>query len=50
MKEEQINEIGKQISLAYKFHQDYGYFLSETVAQWLGDNSLSDWYTKPYLI
>ncbi|MCC5604321.1 hypothetical protein [Nostoc favosum] len=34
--EEQIDETGKEISLAYRFYQGYGYFLSSTVAQWLG--------------
>ncbi|BAT56694.1 unknown protein (plasmid) [Nostoc sp. NIES-3756] len=49
MNEEKINEIGKQISLAYKFHQGYGYFLSETVAHWLGVESLPNWPHKTIL-
>ncbi|MBD2492565.1 hypothetical protein [Aulosira sp. FACHB-615] len=43
MNEQHINEIGKEISLAYIFHEDYGYFKSTTVAQWLGVDSLPDW-------
>ncbi len=39
--EEQIDEIGKEISLAYRFYQGYGYFLSSTVAQWLGSKRLA---------
>lgn len=46
--EEQIGEIGKEISLAYKFYQGYGYFLSSTVAEWLGVESL-DWQHKTIL-
>lgn len=40
MNEQEIDVIGKEISLAYKFYQGYGYFLSATVAQWLGVESL----------
>ncbi|MEA5605229.1 hypothetical protein [Nostoc sp. UHCC 0252] len=46
--EEQIDEIGKEISLAYKFYQGYGYFLSSTVAEWLGIESL-DWQHQTIL-
>jgi hypothetical protein len=49
MNEQQIDEIGKDISLAYKFYQGYGYFLSATVAQWLGIESLPDWQHKTIL-
>ena len=49
MNEEQINLIGEEISLAYKFYQGYGYFLSETVAQWLGVESLPNWPHKTIL-
>lgn len=47
--EEQIDEIGKEISLAYRFYQGYGYFLSSTVAQWLSVESLRDWQYKTIL-
>ncbi|MHC5747924.1 MAG: hypothetical protein ACYTXT_39935 [Nostoc sp.] len=47
--EEQIDETGKEISLAYRFYQGYGYFLSSTVAQWLGVESLRDWQYKTIL-
>ncbi|MBH8564965.1 hypothetical protein I8748_22735 [Nostoc sp. CENA67] len=43
MSEQEIDLIGKEISLAYKFYQGYGYFLSTTVAQWLGFESLPNW-------
>jgi hypothetical protein len=49
MNEEQIDEIGVDVSLAYKFYQGYGYFLSATVAQWLGIESLPDWQHKTIL-
>jgi len=49
MNEEHINEIGKEISLAYIFHEGYGYFKSATVAQWLGVDSLPDWLHKTIL-
>ncbi|MBG1258263.1 MULTISPECIES: hypothetical protein [Nostoc] len=47
--EEQIDEIGKEISLAYRFYQGYGYFLSATVAEWLGIESLVNWQYKTIL-
>ncbi len=49
MNEQQIDDIGKEISFAYKFYQGYGYFFSSTVAQWLGIESLPDWQHKTIL-